>query len=359
MTKINVKLKNNPYSIIIEKNLKNKLSALIKEYNLGNLGFVITSPQVFKLYKKEIKKNFGNNKYKIIVTADGEKAKSRHWLFKIIKEILKDDQTSKKPFLICLGGGTIGDLGGFAASVYKRGIPCIQIPTTLIGQIDSSIGGKTAIDLPEAKNILGSFYQPKAVLIDPTFLKTLTKKDLKEGLAEAIKYGLIKDKDLFYLIKDNPKKIMNLDLSLINKIIYKSAKIKAKIVEEDEKEKKGVRTILNFGHTFAHGLEAACRYKNISHGKAVAIGMLYAAHLSQQLGKCSKKEIEEIKAILKLYNLPTKIQFNPKELLKAISYDKKFTTGKIRMVLIQRIAQVEVSDKITPQNLKKSFKKIN
>ncbi|MCF7894919.1 MAG: 3-dehydroquinate synthase [Candidatus Omnitrophica bacterium] len=359
MNKIQVKLKNNPYSIIIEKNLKEKLSFLIEKYNLGNLGFVVTSPKVYKLYKKTIKDNFPSKKFKVIITADGEKAKSKYWLFTIIKEIIKADKASKKPFIICLGGGTIGDLGGFAASIYKRGIPYIQAPTTLIGQIDSSIGGKTAIDLPEAKNILGSFYQPKAVLIDPGFLKTLSKKDFKEGLAEAIKYGLIKDQNLFSLIKNNPGKIINLDISLINKIIYKSAKIKAKIVEKDEREKKGIRTILNFGHTFAHGLESVSKYKKVSHGKAVAIGMLYAAYLSQQLGKCSKKVVEEVKTILKLYNLPTRIQFDPKELLKAISYDKKFTTGKIRMVLIQKIAKVEVSDKITTRNLQKSFEKIN
>jgi 3-dehydroquinate synthase len=359
MSKLQVKLKNNPYSIIIEKNLKEKLSFLIEKYNLGNLGFVVTSPKVYKLYKKTIKDNFAGKKFKVIVTADGEKTKSKYWLFAIIKEIVKADKAAKKPFIICLGGGTIGDLGGFAASIYKRGIPYIQVPTTLIGQIDSSIGGKTAIDLPEAKNILGSFYHPKAVLIDPIFLKTLSKKDFKEGMAEAIKYGLIKDQALFSFIKNNPKKIINLDISLINKIIYKSAKIKAKIVEEDEKEKKGIRTILNFGHTFAHGLESASRYKKVSHGKAVAIGMLYAAYLSKQLGKCSNKVIEEIKTILKLYNLPTRIQFDPKKLLKAINYDKKFTTGKIRMVLIQKIAKVEVFDKITTQNLKKSFKKIN
>ncbi|MCF7870789.1 MAG: 3-dehydroquinate synthase [Candidatus Omnitrophica bacterium] len=359
MIKIEVKLKNNPYPILIKRGLKNNLSLYLKKLQLGNLGFVLTSPSVYRLYKKTIKKNFSGKGFKIIVSADGEKAKSKYWLFKIIKTIVELDKKNKKPFIICLGGGTIGDLGGFAASIYKRGIPCIQIPTTLIGQIDSSIGGKTAIDLPEAKNILGSFYQPKAVLIDPDFLKTLSKKDLREGLAEAIKYGIIKDKELFSLIKNNPKKILNLEQSLIDKIIFRCAKIKAKIVEEDEKEKKGIRTILNFGHTFAHGLEAASQYKKISHGKAVAIGMLYAACLSYDLNRCSMKEVEEIKQILALYNLPIKINFNPQKVLNSINYDKKFTTGKIKMVLIKRIAAVEVSTKITAGDLKKAFKKIN
>jgi 3-dehydroquinate synthase len=359
MIKIEVKLNNNPYPIIIKRGLKNNLSRYLKKLQLGNLGFVLTSPKVYKLYTKTIKKNFSGKRFKIIVSADGEKAKSKHWLSKIIKTILELDKQNKKPFIVCLGGGTIGDSGGFAASIYKRGIPCLQIPTTLIGQIDSSIGGKTAIDLPQAKNILGSFYQPKAVLIDPDFLTTLSKKDLREGLAEAIKYGIIKDKSLFSLIKNNSKKILNLEQGLINKIIYRCAKIKAEIVEEDEKEKKGIRTILNFGHTFAHGLEAASQYKKISHGKAVAIGMLYAAYLSYNLNRCSMQEVEKIKKVLESYGLPTKINFNPQKVLNSIKYDKKFTTGKIRMVLIKRIAKTEISTKITAQDLKKAFKKIN
>lgn len=359
MKKINLKLKTNPYSIIIKSGLKDHLSSQIKKLKLGNFGFVITSPKVYSFYRKTIKKNFQNKNFKVIITADGEKAKTKYWLFKIIKEIVKFDKIDKKPFLVCLGGGTVGDLGGFVASIYKRGIPCVQVPTTLIGQIDSSIGGKTAIDLPKAKNILGSFYQPKSVLIDPDFLKTLSKKDLKEGLAEAIKYGLIKDKNLFYLIKNNAQKILNLDPALIREIIYKSVKIKAKIVEADEKEEKGIRTILNFGHTFAHGLEAASKYNKISHGKAVAIGILYATCLSEYLGKCSHKEVEEIKAVLTAYKLPTKIKFTPRDVLETITYDKKFVAGKIRMVLIRKIGQVEVNSQITLENLKKIFKKIN
>jgi len=358
MKKINLKLKKNPYAILIEPGLKTKFLSCLEKYSLGNFGFVITSRKVYKLYQKLIQKNFKSKDFKVIVAPNGEKAKSKYWLFAIIKEILKFDRADKEPFIVCLGGGTIGDLGGFAASIYKRGIPYTQIPTTLIGQIDSSIGGKTAIDLSEAKNILGSFYQPKAVLIDPTFLKTLSKKDFREGLAEAIKYGVIKDEELFYLIKNNPKKIIGLDPSLINKIIYKSAQIKANIVREDEKEKKGIRTILNFGHTFAHGIEAASKYQKISHGKAVGIGMLYAAHLSYQLNYCRKKEVEQIKAVLKLYNLPVKAEFDSQKVLAAIDYDKKFISGKIRMVLLRKIGKVMVSTKITAKNLKKAFKKI-
>lgn len=358
MKKIIVGLKENPYPVIIERGLRNNILPFLKKFPLGNLGFVITSPRVFGLHKKIIKKNFKSKKFKIIITADGEKAKTKYWLFKIIGKILELDSAACRPFVLCLGGGTVGDLGGLAASIYKRGIPCVQIPTTLVGQIDSGIGGKTAIDLPRAKNITGTFWQPKAVLIDPGFLDTLTKKCFREGISEAIKYGIIKDKKLFYLIKNNSKKITARTPYLVDKIIYASVKIKAEIVSQDEKEAKGVRTMLNFGHTFAHGLEAAAKYKKISHGKAVALGMLYAAHLSQGLKLARPETVGEIKDALRLFGLPGKVSFCPSQVLKAIAYDKKFTAGKIRMVLVEKIGKVRVWDKISFKDLEKTLEKI-
>ncbi|RLC33488.1 MAG: 3-dehydroquinate synthase, partial [Candidatus Nealsonbacteria bacterium] len=257
--------------------------------------------------------------------------------------------------IACLGGGTIGDLGGFAASIYKRGIPYIQIPTTLLAQIDSSIGGKTAIDLNIAKNILGSFYQPKAVFIDPIFLKTLPLPEIKQGLAEIIKYGVIKNKDFFFFLKKNYKKILKLDKACILKIINICAGMKAQIVSQDEKEKKGLRTILNFGHTLAHALESSLRYKKLSHGEAVSLGMLYAAQLSYHLGKCNKKCLEEILQMIKLFGLPYRISFDPLSLYKSLCYDKKFISGKIRMVLVKEIGRVKVVENINPNSVKKAF----
>ncbi len=357
MKKIEVKLKKNSYPIIIKRGLKNNILDYLKD-DLGNFGIVITSPTVYKIYRPLIESNFKKEKFKIIVTADGEKTKSKAWAFKIINQILKLNQKNKKLFIVCLGGGTIGDLGGFVSSIYKRGIPYVQIPTTLLGQVDSSIGGKTAINLPQAKNIVGTFYQPKAVLIDPTFLNTLAKKELKEGLAEAIKYGLIKDKKLFYFLKNNHKKIITLEPSSIDKVIHACAKIKAIVVAEDEQEKKGIRTILNFGHTFAHGLEAASRYQKISHGKAVGLGILYASYLSEHLKKTSPAVTQEIEKTLKSFDLPVKNKFNSQEVLGAITHDKKFVSGKIRMVLIEEVGRVIVSTEINQDDLKKTLKKI-
>ncbi len=356
MKTISVKLKKNPYSISIGDNLLDKAPALIKKLKLGNFGLVLTSPKILRLHKKRIRKVFGNKSYQLFAVADGEKAKTKVWLTKVIEALVKADSLSRKVFIICLGGGTIGDLGGFVASIYKRGIPYIQIPTTLLAQIDSSIGGKTAIDLKEAKNILGAFYQPRAVFIDPTLLKTLSAREVKQGLAEAIKYGIIKDKELFSFLNQNAAKILKFNSHTILKLISTCVGIKAKIVAADEQEKKGLRTILNFGHTLAHALESSLNYKQLSHGEAVALGMVYAGLLSETLGKCSQKSVDAVKGILKRFGLPTQISYNPLTLYKSMVYDKKFTQGKIRMVILRKIGKVEVIPKISPQNIKKTLK---
>jgi 3-dehydroquinate synthase len=356
MKLIAVKLRKNPYSIYTAPNLLEKIPAYVKRLEIGNFGLVITSPKVFSLHKTRIKKVFGGKNYKIITVTDGEKAKSRKWLTYLIQEILKADTLNRMIFLLCLGGGTIGDLTGFAASIYKRGIPYVQIPTTLLAQIDSAIGGKTAIDLKEAKNILGTFYQPKAVFIDPTFLKTLPVRELKQGLAEAIKYGVIADENFFNFLRQNYRKILRRNPDCVLKLISVCAGIKAKIVVADERESKGLRTILNFGHTMAHALESSLKYRRFSHGEAVALGMLYAAYLSQVLKKSSKQEFSRLREIIKLFGLPDRIGFNYVNLYKSLTYDKKFASGKIRMVLIRKIGRVEVVEGISPLVIKKTLK---
>ncbi|UCG35602.1 MAG: 3-dehydroquinate synthase [Candidatus Omnitrophota bacterium] len=342
MKTIPVKLKENPYSIFVGYNLVSKIPPQIKKLKLGNLGVVLTTPKILSLYKNRINKAFKSREYKIITVPDGEKAKSKEYLFKVISEIIKIDTWNKKVFLVCVGGGTIGDLGGFVASIYKRGIPCVQVPTTLLAQIDASIGGKTAIDLKEAKNILGTFHQPRAVFIDPLFLKTLGPKQFKEGMAEAIKYGIIKKKELFEFLTKHRKGIINQKKDLMLYLVSNCAQIKARIVEEDEKETKGIRTILNFGHTMAHALETAHQYKKLSHGEAVAIGMVFASQLSATLGKCTHNEAQKVKNLVKLYSLPTAATFDYATLYGAICYDKKFISGKARMVILRRIGKVEV-----------------
>ncbi|MDD5070501.1 MAG: 3-dehydroquinate synthase [Candidatus Omnitrophica bacterium] len=353
---INLRLSENPYNIYLGQGAFNQIDQYVRKNNIGNLGIVVTSRKVFKLYQPLIESALPKKKgYSIVTVCDGEPAKSKEWLFKIISQIIKYDLWNKKPFIVCLGGGTVGDLGGFAASIYKRGIPCIQVPTTLLAQVDSSVGGKTAIDLKQAKNIIGSFYQPKAVFVDTNFLATLPRKEVREGLAEVIKYGVIADKDLFYLLRDKVDDVLNLDKAVISKIVYTCLKIKAKIVQADEKESLGIRTILNFGHSFGHALEASLGYSKLTHGKAVSIGMVYAGYLSYLLGKTSKQTVLEISKLALKLGLPIIVKFDSDKVYQAMTYDKKFISGKARMVLLEKIGQVSVGSNLPLTMIKKAI----
>lgn len=356
---IKVNLAKNSYGIYVKENLFSGIASQIKSLKIGNFAVVLTSKSVFSLYQKDIKKFFSGVAGTVVVLPDGEEAKTKDSLFKAIQAILKEDKLGRKIFVVCLGGGTVGDVGGFAASIYKRGIPFIQVPTTLLSAIDASIGGKTAIDLKEAKNILGAFYQPRGVFIDPFFLNTLKNGQIVEGVAEAVKYAAISDEKFFSFLSENSTKILSLDEQAIFKVIEVCAAIKAEIVSADEKEKKGIRTILNFGHTFGHALEAACGYKKLSHGQAVGIGMLYAAYLSDRLGLCGISEFYRIRDLLKKFGLPVKCKYNPDAVYKAMSYDKKNISGKFRLVLLKKIGKVVVIDGIPEAVIAKSIKKFN
>lgn len=354
---IPVRLSNNrAYNIYIGYGLTSRVSHYIRKYRLGNFAIVLVPRRVYARYRQVITKAFRGISTKIIKIADGEGLKSKEWLFKIVDEIIKVDTWDKNLYLVCLGGGTVGDIGGFVASIYKRGIPYIQIPTTLLAQIDAAIGGKTSIDLKEAKNILGTFYQPRAVFIDPSFLSTLTAKEIKDGIAEAIKYGIIKDRDFLSFLSRHCEDIKALKPSCILRLISTCVSIKASIIREDEDEKKGLRTILNFGHTLAHALEAAFRYARLSHGEAVSVGMVYAAWFSYFLGMCNRRDFEAVIEIIRKFSLPINVPFNYQALYRSLLYDKKFMKGTIRMVLLRSLGKVEVIDGISLQRLKQSLK---
>lgn len=353
--KIKVRLKENPYNIYIKYGIFRELSSYLKTLQLGNFAVIVTSAGIAAEYRNAVKKAFSTIPYKISEVVDGEEAKSKRYLFSVIADLIRNDAWNRKLFVVCLGGGTVGDLGGFVASIYKRGMPYIQIPTTLLAQIDASIGGKTAIDLKEAKNILGTIYQPKAVFIDPLFLSTLDKKEIKDGVAEAIKYAVIKRRDLFYFLKRNYVEIMKLERHSLLKLIAICAGTKAAVVEEDEKEKKGIRTILNFGHTLAHALETCGHYRNLSHGEAVSLGMLYAAQLSCSLGLCKSSEVKKLHEIIELFKLPTKISFDYLTIYKTMGYDKKFIAGKARLVLLRSLGRVQVLEDISSEKILKSL----
>ncbi|MCX5693551.1 MAG: 3-dehydroquinate synthase, partial [Candidatus Omnitrophica bacterium] len=282
---VKVNLGKRTYSIIIGYGIFKQLGSYLKKINIGTDAFIITNSFLKRKYGRRLaqiltKSGFDCH-FKLV--ADSERSKSIETASSVIKELAKFDQ-KRKVFVIAFGGGVIGDLAGFVASVYKRGISYVQIPTTLLAQVDSAIGGKTAVDLDLGKNLVGAFYQPKLVFSDVGFLKSLDTIQMRCGMAEVIKYAIIKDQKFFNFLENKYRQVKKQDPVVLQKIVYACSRIKAGIVARDEKETLGLRSILNFGHTIGHAIEAAGGYKGYSHGQAVGLGMLAAVDLSHKLG---------------------------------------------------------------------------
>jgi 3-dehydroquinate synthase len=256
----------------------------------------------------------------------------------------------RKSAIIALGGGVTGDLSGFCAASYLRGISFIQVPTSLLAQVDSSVGGKVGINHPIGKNLIGAFKQPELVLIDPETLKTLPEAEFLSGMAEVIKYGLIRDQKLFELIKNNVEAIRSLDEALLNKIISRCCQIKAQVVQEDEKE-NSLRAILNFGHTFGHAFEKNTNYKKYRHGEAISAGMVYAGKLSRRMGMLGKEDYHKMVDLFRAFNLPIEVDQNPDETIVAMKSDKKVIGDKQKFILIKRIGQVIISEIVPPRTV--------
>lgn len=344
MKTVHVKLKNNGYPIFIGDDIIKRTSSLIKKSKLGRDAIVITHPHINRMYGKKLAKSLrsGGNSVKFIEVPQGEKSKSASVAFKVTEKIARFDAL-KQPFLVAFGGGVIGDLAGFVAAVYKRGIPYIQIPTTLLAQIDSAIGGKTAVDLPVGKNLVGAFYQPKAVISDISLLKSLPRRQLKNGYAEAIKYGIIKDHALFAHLERKKDILFSHDTKFLSALVTTCSQIKARVVERDEKEVSGLRAILNFGHTMGHAIEAAGKFKTYQHGEAIGLGMRIAADISHRLGMLSAGSVKRVNALITHVGLPTTIKkVTLKSIFNHVKHDKKFKAGKNRLVLASRIGKVQL-----------------
>lgn len=338
-----VDLKENSYNILIEKGLLDRLGSEVKSVYNGEKIFIITDKNVDKFYGEKAQKRLESQGFKVrkLVLEPGEETKSFKTLPIIYDELL-DFKLTRKDLIITLGGGVIGDLGGFAASSFLRGVPFIQVPTTLLAQVDSSVGGKVAVDLESGKNLVGAFYQPKAVLIDPEVLNTLEDKFYKDGMGEVIKYGCIKDKEFFNRLKKykSRKEIME----DIEDIIYICCDIKRKVVENDEKD-LGERMLLNFGHTLAHAVEKYYNFTGFSHGEAVAIGMYNISLKSEKCGVTSHGVAEEIKQILINYELPYEVELDDNEaIVNTISLDKKNLGKTLKLILLTEIGESIIYD---------------
>lgn len=338
MGKIDINLDKNSYPIYIEDGLLDNIGSRIREGYKGKKTALVTDENVNNLYGNKILNELINEGYevKLIVLPSGEKTKSVTELVNLYNNFL-DFEMTRSDLIIAFGGGVIGDLTGFAAATFLRGINFLQIPTSLMAQIDSSIGGKTAIDLPRGKNLVGSFYQPKAVFIDPLLLRTLDKRFLYDGMAEVIKYGAIKDRDLF----DNLMSYKGEEELFYNMkyVIETCCNIKKFFVENDEKD-TGQRMILNFGHTIGHAVEKYFNYEKYTHGEAVAIGMYSITCKSELLGLTAKGTSEKIKDILIKYKLPFEIEVeNKQSIINAVYLDKKNMGSSINIILLRDIGK--------------------
>jgi 3-dehydroquinate synthase len=358
MKVIKVNLKERSYDIIVGHNLLALSGRYLSSLKIGNSAYIITNSLIKIKYgnilERSLRKHGIASRFKLI--PDSEKSKSLSIASSVIRDLARYDNR-KKVFVIAFGGGVAGDLAGFVSSIYKRGVPYVQIPTTLLAQVDSSIGGKTAVDLAEAKNLAGSFYQPKMVLSDVKLLSSLNKRQIGAGLAEVIKYGIIRDKNLFSYLEKNMPKILALKRGALEYIVYACGKIKADIVSKDEREKKGMRTILNFGHTAAHAIEAACGYGKYNHGEAVGLGMLVASGISDKIGLLKPGMPARIEKIIKTAGLPTKISNVPlTKIISAHYRDKKFIGSKNRFVLLRDIGRTKILCDVPLALIKKEIK---
>ncbi|MEI6438205.1 MAG: 3-dehydroquinate synthase [Candidatus Omnitrophota bacterium] len=360
MKQISVKLKENSYPIVVGDGLLPLLPEFLKKLRLGPDVVVITNPLVNRLHGKALSASLLHKGYslKFFEVEDSERAKSADVAFDLVGRIAAY-AADKKLVIIAFGGGVVGDLAGFVAAVYKRGVPFVQVPTTLLAQVDSSIGGKVAVDLPQGKNLAGAFYQPKLVLADTALLGTLSERQLRNGLAEIIKYGVIKDAALFSYLEKNYAGILRAEPGALSHVVLASAAIKARVVELDEKETKGLRTILNFGHTLGHAVETAGGYEKYHHGEAVALGMRAACALSCLLKLMKPLEAARVETLLTAVGLPERVEGVPEaRILKAMTFDKKFSGSRNRFVLCEAIGRVIVKEAVPAAMIVKALRSL-
>ncbi|MBI3590198.1 MAG: 3-dehydroquinate synthase [Candidatus Melainabacteria bacterium] len=366
--KITVSLKDKSYDIFIKGNILSQCGKYIKQLSIGKKILIVTQDKVPKKFINQTTKDLSKHGFNIfvLVLSSGEQNKNLTSLLTIISFAIKNKFERSDSFC-ALGGGVISDLTGFAASIYYRGINFICIPTTLLGMVDAAVGGKTAINIPDGKNLLGTFYQPKTILIDPNCLKTLPKKEFLVGMGEVLKYALLEKtarnpyskSGFFYFLKTNKNNILKLKTKSLLQIITHSVSIKAYIVSKDERE-SGLRAILNLGHTFAHGIEQAYNYKKYTHGEAVSIGMCLASKLAQNHKLLSESLVTSIINLISSYSLPTKITELSKlnKITQSMLHDKKIKDGKLRFILPHKeIGKVKIISGIPIDEVKSLIKK--
>lgn len=344
MTTLNVQLGERSYPIYIDTGSLD-VEALLCQHIPNQTVMLVSNDTVAPLYIDRVTQHLdsANYRYARCILPDGEEHKSLEVLNQIFSALL-ENKFGRDVCLIALGGGVVGDMCGFAAAAYQRGVSFIQIPTTLLAQVDSSVGGKTGVNHPLGKNMIGAFHQPRAVIIDTDTLNTLDDRQLNAGLAEIIKYGLIIDAPFFAWLETNLSRLQNRDNDALAYAIHRSCEIKADVVAADERE-KGQRALLNLGHTFGHAIETAMGYGNWLHGEAVGCGMLMAAEMSARLGWLTPEDVQRTQTLLEKASLPTSppTSMSSNQFLELMAVDKKVQNGELRLILLKEIGQAVVT----------------
>lgn len=351
MTVVPVNLGERGYEIHIGSGLLNRVGELISSVCAGRSAAIITNPAIGGLYAGRLAAGLERSGITphIIYVPAGERFKSLRTVARVYERLL-DERMDRGGIVIGLGGGVVGDLAGFTAATYLRGLDFVQIPTSLLAQVDASVGGKTGVNLSRGKNLVGAFYQPKLVLTDVSTLETLSPREFRAGLAEVIKHGIIRDAAYFARLESVLGTGKRLDESELEWVIARSCEIKAEVVLQDERE-SGLRRVLNYGHTVAHAVESLTRFRRYKHGEAVAIGMVTAALVARELGRAAPDLVDRVSGILRAGRLSSKPPSDvaPAEIVSAMGLDKKVAHGKLHVVLVDDIGSSYVADDVPPE----------
>lgn len=352
MSRLEVGLGERSYSITIEQNCLEKISYDIGSLHPASRYCIITDDNIAEIYGRPLLQAIESTGLgcDLLTFSHGEEHKNLATVASLLSQAAQKGLDRKSMF-IALGGGVSGDIGGFVAATYMRGVPFIQIPTSLLAQVDSSVGGKTGVDIPEGKNLVGAFYQPEAVYIDPDVLNTLPSKEYINGMAEVIKHGIIRDADYFQMLDQKYDQVMALDPDVLRELIYVSCRIKSAVVAEDEKE-SNIRRILNFGHTIGHAVESASDFE-IAHGFAVGIGMVAAARISVLKGLLGNEKLAAMISMIKRYGLPTEVpeDLDRNRIKSYLLTDKKRIDSKTSFILATDIGEVMITDEVIDEEI--------